>query len=655
MAKKFRSSLEQFSRSIWLFPVLLLFPLILFTSLKISGSSVGMYNSILYGDTQEDPNLLYGHPRSIRSDEWLVNTQLIIAQESNDYQRINTNIGYGQDVSLTGDAPYREWSVVFRPHNLAFFVLPLENAFAFKWWVMAYLLLVSCYLFVLTLLKDRRLLASLVAIALFCSPFVQWWYIYGTLGSIYYALFSAIILTKIINAKRTRPRLLWSGLLAYVLVCFALILYPPFQISCALAVLAFFAGYLLDVYTPKRKREIMLALVYISGAVLLAGLTVLIFLNTRSEAIEAIRNTIYPGKRESVSGGLNGLHVFGNQLSPLLQSDTLGSNYHTNQSEASGFILVFPFLSLLSAYLLIKRWLSDKKIDWLLLLTSVGLIAAMARVFLPGFNVLYRPFLLSMVPQKRLLIGVGLLSFIHILALIRHWQLFKPKRNVWVIGISTLTAFVVFYHSGMYVLTNYPLFLSQRIWVIAAALAMAMIVFLMCAYKFTWALLALVSFSIFSVYKVNPLYRGLGVPLHSEIAQQIATTADRDDGVWVVSGFLINENLTTANGARTFTGVQLYPQLELWREADPEGKYSHVYNRYAHVSTTFNHSEEVSFNLTGLDNFQVGLNPCGSFAESHDVDFVLTSSPIDFSCLQLIDLIEYPSMSFYIYENPDVD
>src|SRR5687768_15837290 len=97
-------------KSVWLFPLIATACLLMLTVFKISGSSIGIYHSYLYGDTKSDSNLLYGKPQPIRSDEWLVNTQLTIAQSRDDFNRINENITYGRDMSLNIDVPYKEWS-----------------------------------------------------------------------------------------------------------------------------------------------------------------------------------------------------------------------------------------------------------------------------------------------------------------------------------------------------------------------------------------------------------------------------------------------------------------------------------------------------------------------------------------------------------------
>ncbi|HEV7453669.1 MAG TPA: hypothetical protein VGO07_00250, partial [Candidatus Saccharimonadales bacterium] len=173
------SSAQWFARlcaSVWLFPLIITIALLLLTVFKISGSSMGIYNTLLYGGGKKDSSLLFNKPREIRSDEWVVNTQMTIAQKNNHFARINHNIGQGQDMSVVLDVPYAEWSQIFKPHNLAFFVLPLEFAFALKWWLMAWLLIISCYFFVLSLLPGRRLLAAGISLSLLCGGMIQWWY-----------------------------------------------------------------------------------------------------------------------------------------------------------------------------------------------------------------------------------------------------------------------------------------------------------------------------------------------------------------------------------------------------------------------------------------------------------------------------------------------
>jgi hypothetical protein len=165
------SRLAALRRGAWLFPVVLLVIVLILALFRVSGSSVGYYNQ-LFG-TGHDANLLYGQPRAVRSDEWLVTTPMTVAQWRSGFSSTNEKIGDGVDMAAIFDVPYRDWSALFRPQNLSFFVLPLENAFAFKWWLLGGALAAAVYFLTLTLLPGRKVLAALLGLGLLLSPFVH--------------------------------------------------------------------------------------------------------------------------------------------------------------------------------------------------------------------------------------------------------------------------------------------------------------------------------------------------------------------------------------------------------------------------------------------------------------------------------------------------
>ena len=134
-----------FLKSVWLFPSLLAIVFVTLVASGIHGSSIGIYHEIFYGD--KDDALVLNKPRTIRSDEWLVGSQLEIAQANSGFNVVNKHLGNGQDVALLGDAPYYDWSIAFKPQNLGFLILPQDNAFAFHWWFMAFAFILSAYFF----------------------------------------------------------------------------------------------------------------------------------------------------------------------------------------------------------------------------------------------------------------------------------------------------------------------------------------------------------------------------------------------------------------------------------------------------------------------------------------------------------------------------
>lgn len=656
-----QNSYRRLIKSVWLFPAILTVLLVLMTSLKINGSSMGVYHTLFYGKTNNDPALLVNLPQGIRSDEWLVNTQMTLAQKNNNFEQINNNIGNGEDVSLIMDVPYKDWSTLFKPHNLVFFILPFDNAFAFRWWFIAYLLIVACYFFILVLLPGKRLLAALLATGLFLSPFIQWWYLNGTLGSISYGLFGGVILTKLLGRKYLRQGLLWGLLLAYVLVCFALILYPPFQIPVALGMLVFAVGYCFEKLGREPRRIVWQKLGIITTAIVVAGVITAIFLGTRAEVVKTIQNTAYPANRIQKSGGFDFDHLLSSQLGAQLQFASRAGHYSingpTNQSESSNFILLLPFLLLPSAYLIRQYHKNLGKIDWPLVLVNSAFLLALLWLFVPNLGILGMITQLERVPHARLLIGLGLLGILQIVLFIRRYSGFKNiliKRSSAI--IYSVAIFTVEIGLGLYEMYNLPGFIGIYR-VVAFALPIPIIIYLLLRKHFEWAAAVLLLFAFIMTYRVNPLYRGTDIISKTPISQAIKDISAKDDSRWVTEHFLL-ENFVFMNGARSLSGVYAYPQLELWQNVDPTARED-VYNRYAHTIFAFDRdpSKEVPTKivLTGSDTFTIITEPCGDFIKSKNVRYLLTGAALSSqeSCLSLVKQVNYPAVNFYIYKtNP---
>lgn len=650
--------LKSFSKSIWFFPTLLTIALIILTGLKIHGSSIGTYHTFFYGSSTDD-SLLLNKPQGIRSDEWLVNTQFTLAQSNNNFEKINSNLGNGQDMSLMVDVPYRDWSVVFKPDNLVFFVLPFENAFAFKWWSLAYLLILSCYFFILLLLPKKRLLASLLSLGFLFSPFLQWWYLYGTLASIYYCLFGVVVVAKILQANRLRYAIAWAALLTYIVACLAFILYPPFQIPCAIAAAAFLTGYLLEKRSSIPLRTLVKRLCIIAVSVFLAALITLAYLGSSHQTVETIRNTAYPGARVVKSGGFDVAHLLSSQLQAQLQFNSKAGFYSmpeaglTNQSENSNFILLFPLLTPLAIYAIVRRKKERKGYDWPLILVSSTILCLVAWMTIPGLDLFGRVTLLSVVPHARLLIGLGLLNFIFLILLIRATSaLKKPVVSTSGAIIYALLVFIIELLLGVYAMERFPGFIGI-FRITALAIPLALVTFLLLKRYFVWMAVTLLLFGIGSTFRVNPLYVGLDIVTENPLSRAIRDIQDHDDSKWATDVFLL-ENFALMNGAPSISGVYTYPQLELWKKADPTADES-IYNRYAHTNFTFDRdtTREVSttLSLIGGDNMNIKTEVCGAFLRTQDVSYIVTATPLDTgdACALPVTVLEYPQITLYVY------
>lgn len=653
-----KNTLFKLLRSVWLFPAICTIVLLLLTAFKISGSSIGIYNDIFYGPGHKDSSLLLNKPRPIRSDEWVWNSQMIMAQKNNNFERINKNLGNGQDMSLIIDVPYKDWSAIFRPQNLVFFILPFDNAFAFKWWLMAYLLLLACYFFVLYLLPGRRLLAAALALAVLFSPFVQWWYQYITLAPLYYSLFILIVFMHLLKVNTLKSKLIWGGALAYLMTCMALVLYPPFQIACALVVITFGIGYLLNQTRVNGYKPQAASLIILVGSFIVAGLLTLAFIYTRHDSVLKIENSAYPGRRLVDSGGYNFYHLFSGHLDFQLQFASKADKYQlpkqgiTNQSEDSNFVLLLPFLLLPSIYLLYRDHKRKSGMDWLLTLLSVSFLGFVIWLFVPRLSIISKLTLLSRVPQNRLIIGFGLLNLLAIVIFIKkltHDKKYIFPENFTLIYTAIIYIFELFL--GLHAKNAFPGYLGIYR-VLAFALPVPVIMYLILRRRFELAALGLAAFGLFMTIGVHPLYRGTGIISQTKLSKDIRAISSRDTGRWAVEdGYL--ENFPFLNGAPSLSGIYTVPQLGFWEQVNGANPY--IYNRYAHTNFTFYRdqleNEPTKIELAGGDHFGIDTEPCGQFIKQNDVKYLLTSYPLNKNdkCLTLVDEVTYPAKHVYIY------
>lgn len=640
-------------RSIWFFPVVLAVPLLIFTVLEIHGSSIGAYHKILHGPGRDD-NVILNEPRSIRSDEWLVNTQKTISQAENGFPLVNNHMGRGENMSIIVDVPYKEWSVVFKPHNTPFFFLPLEKAFSMRWWLMGYLLVVSCYFFVLALAPKKRLLAAALATALFFSAFIQWWYLYGTLGSLYYPLFIATVIILLARQRVRWKKYALGGLLAYLIACFALVLYPPFQIATGLVLFVFLLGYFIEQHKVWGKGEWLRNLGIIAAAGIVAGAVVGLFLFTRMDVVKITNDTVYPGRRSMPSGTFFPVHFMSPHLGRQFNIEIRTAHYMidgkspSNQSETSSFLLLLPFLFLPSLFLIYYEYRRRKKIDWPLLLLNGLFIVFLLEMFMPAFAPVSKLLLLDKVGSSRVLIGMGLMNIMVFVLLMRNLmrQKFSFPRP-WLIGYCLLV-FAIELGLSLYAHNAFDKFLSLR-GAIAFALPLPLVIYFLLKKRFLFSALIYAAFSVFISFGVNPLYKGLATMTDDPLSQAVETIGKTSDKRWISEGGYL-ENIATINGEPSLSGIYNYPQLELWK--DIPNTDDGIYNRYAHVGFQLddNPRAPTTMSLITPDSFVVKVSSCSDYLRRLNVGFVVTSSVLKGTCTELKKTVAFPNATLYIYE-----
>src|SRR3954471_20140211 len=103
-------------------------------------------------------------------------------------------------------------------------------AFAWRWWVLSAVVLLAVYALAVQLLPDLPVFAALLAVSLLVAPFTQWWYVGSTLGCLGWGVAAAAAFVWLLRAGARRQVVLRVAVLWWTTSCFALVLYPAFQI-----------------------------------------------------------------------------------------------------------------------------------------------------------------------------------------------------------------------------------------------------------------------------------------------------------------------------------------------------------------------------------------------------------------------------------------
>lgn len=646
----------------WTFPAVLTLLLVLLSALSISGSSVGIYDSLL---GQPAKNLIVGTPRADRSDEWLVNTPLTLSQKANDYRVINPAIGQGSDTSIVIDVPYKEWSTLFKPQSLSFFVLPFTVAFAFKWWVLLYVLMMSVYIFILTVFPRRYLLASILAVFFGFSPYIQWWYQSITVLPVAYMLLMVSIVVRLVEAERLRSKILGSLAIGYLGACFALLLYPPYQLISALVGIVLFAA----IYLSRHKvsRAGLKNSLWVILPLLFSGIIFGAFLLAHKAAVTSELNSVYPGHRTVASGGMSLLTFFNWPLSYLLLRGGPLSVFGSAQSESANFLL---FGVCIIPYLAFSLFISERRrrgraderklhiLKYLFIGMCVLMAVLLARMFLPVGSSAYKLIGLGPIPHSRLFLGIGVINLVFLaLALELPAKPFKGLKSLWswaavAMGTAWFVTFILLLKAIKH---TYRLAGVGNLELVALALFCSLMIALLChqlkLLRYA-GLLGILCFALFVSLPVNPLYKGLGSLADSPLSRRIAHIHRSDpSAAWAVVNQVPLEAIPTAFGVKNFSGVYPYPQNDVWSKYFSREKP--IYDRYAHV--TFNVDDSLrqrSLNLVQQDEFSVNLNSCDPLLTDMNIKYLVVSGSAvaDYKCYKPYTSVPAQDTKITIYK-----
>ena len=632
------------------FPAIVLLFGVIVVSFAINGTSSGeMYGKVFAG---KDPALIAGQPEIIRSDEWYVNTAWSISQVQQGLPETNHTMPGGMDAALPHDLPRADWSVIFRPQLWGYLFLDVNHATAFKWWIAALTFIAAAYMFLVTVLPRRPVMAAALATGFFFSPFFQWWFQTVIFWPLAWAFVTLTAMLWAVRARTGHSRWIWAVFVAFLTVIMAMGIYAPFIVPVVLLVALFAIGLVIE---EKRSGHSWRTLFLHAAPILAAGVTggvvTLLWLRSKQKVLDGFLATSYPGQRLTETGSAHvatGARTIGSSFSESLSRGN--GLLNINASEAATFFLIGAFLIPVVLWIVYRSAKLRAPLPWTLIAMVTFIVIIVAFSYLPGWDAVAHLLFLDRSTDARLRIGLGLASFVMLALIIRHFDDTKTKAGR-ALSIGSGATFVlsqiavalaVIHFGGIATLTH-----DAPTWWLIALISAASIYFIARRRPAIGAALFLV-ISVTSTITVNPVYIGVFDLRTAPVTQSVQKVNSREVGAWVGIGGVETSAVLMESGVTAFNGMQGAPSLKMWKEIDPTGRYRFNWNRLAGVGWVTGVGEPVVSN-PAADQIISTFDACSRFAQKH-VDYVLTTDQgITSTCLVAEQAIAAPKETFTIY------
>ena len=550
---------------------------------ELNNSSIDVWN-LMNDDDCTVSDVIFGKARLERTDECLLITPLSLSQ-SPKYSYFNEVLrGTKTDMALIYAQPIKHIVTLFRPFLLGFLFLGSAKGLSFFWIVRLVLLFIVVFELLLLMTDKNKILSLFGTLLITFAPVIHWWYTCnGIIEMIIYCSTVVLLFKHYMNSNKFYNKLFMLFVVYICIGSFILVLYPAWQVPCMYVFLAIFIWMFFE-NKNNFKFDIKDLFIIIIFTTLLAIAFYCIY-DKSKEALDIIRNTIYPGQRNETGGGLLAeanincgfatqiLRYWGNIFLPLSSK-----NLSYNPCLYCAFFDLFPIGFILSAMVFFK----DKNKDKLLILLSGVFVFLSVWCFIGFPKFLANITLLKVSPSYRTIILWG---FLNILILIRALSIIKFKFNNLTAVIITLILTVYSVIANKYVYGQYldafkisiiVVLSSFMFWCILKNKINKLFVFIT-AVTMVVAGLA-----------VNPVQRGFAVVKEVPLARAIKNINDKEPGLWLFETGTLKHafimNYPIIQGAATFNSTNIYPNLEGFKKIDKENKYSNVYNRYCHIS-----------------------------------------------------------------------
>lgn len=546
-----------------------------------SGSSIGMYqytiqpgdNSIYYGP-------VLGDARSIRSDEWNVNTPIAASQvfdSENKFAYYNDNLrGTLTEMFSVATAPVADVLILAKPFFIGFLLFGMEHGLAFMWYgkIIA-LMLISFELFML-IGNRRKLVALLGMILTVFSAATQWW---NMTEFVIWGGLALILVDKFMLTDKYKVKIACAFGIFISAISYIFILYPAWQIPYAYV----FLPVLIWIIWKNRKiykinfKDILI----VFAVILLVGSIGIRYYMMSKDVLTIEMNTDYPGERFEIGGDASAT-LFSYVYSMFFAYQEQISN----PCEISGMLSIYPIPMIIALIFLIRSKNKKQHFAFLIPMLAIGLLLGVWCA-IPTNNIIAKVTLLYMSPATRAAVPLGFLQIllmVYVMGNIKEEDKLVGKNLAKILAIilSIFILSIAIRTDMEHVLGNLRSYICGII-----LLAEVYLLFTINNKNSQNALIAiLITTALITGISVNPIQRGTSVLIDKPVAKEVQKIVKEDpyNNLWLVENF---PNYYLASGAKVLNSVNTYPNFELYKKilgdkAENE-EYRKIYNRYAHI------------------------------------------------------------------------
>lgn len=626
---------------------------VLIAVLGLSNLTTSNISLHVAGDAPSSADVVFGELRPIRSDEWNRATPILLGTFLDDWSD-EVLTPFDADEVRFGWVGKSLLPALVYPERVVADILPSRIGF-FAWmWFPPIAAIVSVAI-LLRLCGVGRAASVSGGIVTSLGASSAWWSFHG--AQLVWPVALAISLLIIASTARHETRKIGVVTtdqirrVAFVLLAGLLLArYPMLYAPWAIPTVMIFGGLLLDLTLSQRNRRLaILNLVGSLGVALsIAGLSIL----SQITRLSTLAGTSYPGSRR-YSGGSDGMAAFTGAHSYFAQTDRGSQMNFSNLSEAAlgPTVLVVAALFVLwaTALTMTNRKVRDQMPIFATAMT--GLLFAWMLFEWPSWLLRGNP--LTVIPGYRVTQIMGTIAIpLTWLVVARSEAAYSGKKRQLLAVGAGLVVLVLSASNGSFYRAMFPLVDLNEVWLTSILMAA-------CFASFVWkpsgffSVLPITLFVVASSISVNPIVRGVGDLHDSSAAITIRETIGYDEVRRVASDHVMLDALLAANAVPTLGGQQNWgPDKQEWSRLDPSGKFESAWNRGAsslQFSWTSDVDQSINISTPVPDLISVEIGPCNPTLEFWEVDWLISSQPLESSCTEEAAQFMWAGYQRYVY------